>query len=236
MHRACIQQARRGGPLCPPSCTHETSPAQTKKAGDVDSSVLIGVHLWPIPFAVPLAQAGKPVPPKRRVLYCGQGAWALARFCAPWVPNAGEKEKNALPRERKAFGVSGFGTRGRQPAKAFFPFSPGNYLRCKKRAKAHTPRRAAIPGFLMDAPPTRARRVLALRSSVVPTGGGGASPGCFGQCRLACPQSNRSNRQRITRNRQAALSPSCVFFAVSAARRPGSLSRCVFCAARRGVF
>jgi len=29
---------------------------------------------------------------------------------------------------------------GSQPAKAFFSFSPGNCLRCKKRAKAHTPR------------------------------------------------------------------------------------------------
>jgi len=67
--------------------------------------------------------------------------WALARFCAPWVPNAGEKGKNALPRERRALGMGSFGTRGRsgQPARAFFSFSPGNCLRCKKRAKAHTP-------------------------------------------------------------------------------------------------
>jgi len=27
-----------------------------------------------------------------------RGAWALARFCAPWASNAGEKEKNALPK------------------------------------------------------------------------------------------------------------------------------------------
>ena len=39
--------------------------------------------------------------------------WALARFCAPCVSNAGEKEKNALPRGRKAFGMWGFGTTGR---------------------------------------------------------------------------------------------------------------------------
>jgi len=37
--------------------------------------------------------------------------------------------------------VRGLGTTGRgwQPAKAFFSFSPGNCLRCKKRAKAHSP-------------------------------------------------------------------------------------------------
>jgi len=69
--------------------------------------------------------------------------WALARFCAPWVPDAGEKGKNASSRERKAFGMWSFGTRGRsrQLAKAFFSFSPGNRLRCKKRAKPHTPAR-----------------------------------------------------------------------------------------------
>jgi len=79
--------------------------------------------------------------------------WALARFCAPWVPNAGEKGKNASSRERKAFGMWRFGTRSRQPARAFFSFSPGNCLRCKKRAKAHTPWRAAIRGFLIDVRP-----------------------------------------------------------------------------------
>jgi len=80
--------------------------------------------------------------------------WALARSCAPWVPEAGEKGKNALSGERKAFGMWSFGTRGRnrQPANAFFSFSPGRCLRCKKRAKAHTPRRAAIPGFLIGVP------------------------------------------------------------------------------------
>ena len=31
--------------------------------------------------------------------------WALARFCAPWVPDGGEKGKSALSRERKAFGM-----------------------------------------------------------------------------------------------------------------------------------
>ena len=36
--------------------------------------------------------------------------WALARFYAPWLSNAGEKEKNALPRERKAISLRGFGT------------------------------------------------------------------------------------------------------------------------------
>jgi len=82
------------------------------------------------------------------------GLWGLARFCAPWVPDAGEKEKNALPKERKALGARGFGTTGRgwQPAKAFFSFSPGKCLRGKKRAKAHTPRRAAVPAFLIDVP------------------------------------------------------------------------------------
>jgi len=81
--------------------------------------------------------------------------WALARFCAPWVPNAGEKEKNALPKGRKALGTRGFGTTGRgwHAAKAFLSFSPGNYLRGKKRAKAHTPRRATVLGFLIDVPP-----------------------------------------------------------------------------------
>jgi len=55
------------------------------------------------------------------------GAWALARFCAPWVSDAGEKEKNGLPREREAFALRRFGpkSRGRVPAKAFFSFSPG---------------------------------------------------------------------------------------------------------------
>jgi len=56
------------------------------------------------------------------------GLWALARFCAPWVPDAGEKGKNALPKGRKALGAWGFGTAGRgwQAAKAFFSFSPGS--------------------------------------------------------------------------------------------------------------
>ena len=78
--------------------------------------------------------------------------WALARFCAPWVSNAGEKGKNALPKERKALGARDSGTAGRcwQPARAFFSFSPGNWLRGKKRAKATPPPRAAIPGFLID--------------------------------------------------------------------------------------
>jgi len=78
--------------------------------------------------------------------------WALARFCAPWVPDAGEKEKNALPRERTMFALRRFTMKsgGRVPAEAFFSSSPGNCLRCKKRAKAHTSRRAAIPGFLID--------------------------------------------------------------------------------------
>jgi len=78
--------------------------------------------------------------------------WALARFCAPWVPYAGEKAKNALSRERKAFGLWSFGARGgsRRPARALFSFSPVNCLRCKKRAKAHAPRRVAIHGFLID--------------------------------------------------------------------------------------
>jgi len=34
---------------------------------------------------------------------------ALARFCAPWVSNAGEKEKNALSRGSEAFDVRSFG-------------------------------------------------------------------------------------------------------------------------------
>jgi len=72
------------------------------------------------------------------------GAWALARFCAPWVPNTGEKEKNALPKERKAVGARRLGTARRDwpLAKTFFSFSPGNCLRWKKRAKAHAPRSA----------------------------------------------------------------------------------------------
>jgi len=99
--------------------------------------------------------------------------WALARFCAPWVPDAGEKEKNALPKGRKALGLRGFGTTGRawQPAKAFFSFPPGNCLRSKKRAKAHTPRRAAIPGLLIDVPPGRLRWGYPRRSSAVSIGG-----------------------------------------------------------------
>jgi len=40
-----------------------------------------------------------------------------------------------------------------------------NCLRCKKRAKAHTPRRAAIPGFLIDVPPRRFWRGRLLRLS-----------------------------------------------------------------------
>ncbi len=54
--------------------------------------------------------------------------WALARFCAPWVSNAGEKEKNALPRERVALRLSALATAnwGRPAAKPFFSFSPGN--------------------------------------------------------------------------------------------------------------
>ena len=82
------------------------------------------------------------------------GAWALARFCAPWVPDAGEKGKNALSRSQKAFGMWSFGTRGRgwEPVKAFFSFSPGNCLRCKKRAKAHSPGALPSPGFLIDVP------------------------------------------------------------------------------------
>jgi len=54
--------------------------------------------------------------------------WALARFCGPWVSNAGEKEKNVLPREREAFALRRFGarSRGRVSGKAFFSFSPAN--------------------------------------------------------------------------------------------------------------
>ena len=96
--------------------------------------------------------------------------WALARFCAPWASNAGEKEKNALPKGRKALGLRGFGTTGRgwQAAKAFFSFSPGNCLRCKKRAKAHTPRRPVIPGFLIDVPPMPSREGGACRGTALP--------------------------------------------------------------------
>jgi len=113
------------------------------------------------------AQAGKPetVKEPRARSWRRPGPWALARFCAPWVPNAGEKGKNALSRERKAFGMSSFGTRGWSwpPAKAFFSFSPGNCLRCKKRAKAHTSRRAAITGFLIDVPQDDVGRVVGAR-------------------------------------------------------------------------
>ena len=90
-----------------------------------------------------LEDAGRRGPGCKRVgLEIDLGEWALARFCAPWVPNAGEKEKNALPRKRAAFGLRGFGTRSRRrvPARPFFSFSPGSCLRCKKRAKAHAPR------------------------------------------------------------------------------------------------
>ena len=102
-----------------------------------------------------VAQAGKPVPPRRlhprleSLCHQKQGAgvgsararrkpvvglevelgvWALARFCAPWVPSAGEKGKNALSGERKALGTWSFGTAGRGwlAAKTWFWFSPGN--------------------------------------------------------------------------------------------------------------
>jgi len=54
--------------------------------------------------------------------------WALARFCAPWVSNAGEKEKKAMPRERKAISLRSFGAvlGSWLEAKAFFSFSPAN--------------------------------------------------------------------------------------------------------------
>jgi len=76
----------------------------------------------------------------------------LARFCAPGVSTAGEKEKNEPSRGRKPFGARWMGATSEswQPARAFFSFSPGNCLRCKKRAEAHTLRRAAIRGFLID--------------------------------------------------------------------------------------
>jgi len=38
-HRPGSRRLCRGGSLCPPSCTHETSAAETKKADSVDSSV-----------------------------------------------------------------------------------------------------------------------------------------------------------------------------------------------------
>jgi len=106
------------------------------------------------------------------------GAWALARFCAPWVSNAGEKEKNALSRGRKAFGARWLGATSEswQPAKAFFSFSPGNCLRRKKCAKAHIPRRAAIPGFLIDVPPEGALGTSFLGRCVV-RGRGAGTPG-----------------------------------------------------------
>jgi len=50
-------------------------------------------------------------PCAKPILSEGRFAWALARFCAPWVSNAGEKEKNAVKK-------------GRQP-QAFFSFSLG---------------------------------------------------------------------------------------------------------------
>jgi len=72
-------------------------------------------------------------------LEIGWGAWALARFCAPWARDAGEKEKNALPRKRKVFVLRRFGTRGRSrlPAKAFFSFSPGNSVGGASRPALH---------------------------------------------------------------------------------------------------
>jgi len=39
-----------------------------------------------------------------------RGVWALARFCAPWVSNAGEKEKNVPPEGRKAASRRPLGT------------------------------------------------------------------------------------------------------------------------------
>jgi len=88
-------------------------------------------------------RVGRPAP--RR----GNGDALWHAFVHRVVPNAGEKEKNALPKGRKALGVRGFGTRGRgrQPAKAFFSFSPGNRLRRKKRAKAHSSPARCRPGF-----------------------------------------------------------------------------------------
>jgi len=53
-----------------------------------------------------------------------RGAWALARFCAPWVSNAGEKEKNALPRRGMVLRQCLLGTTsgvGGQPRHSF-PF------------------------------------------------------------------------------------------------------------------
>jgi len=57
------QEPESGRHRGPPSCTHETSAAETKKADDVDSSVLVGVHTWPSPFGISLAQAFQPVLP-----------------------------------------------------------------------------------------------------------------------------------------------------------------------------
>jgi len=82
------------------------------------------------------------------------GAWALARFCAPWVSNAGEKEKNALPKRRQAFDARSLGTTGRswQAAKAFFSFSPGNSFAVQEARQSPQPRPAAIQGFFIDVP------------------------------------------------------------------------------------
>jgi len=73
--------------------------------------------------------------------------WALARFCAPWVPDAGEKGKNALDKSRKAFGAPGFGTTSRswQPAKAILFLLAWQFFAVPKACQS--PRARCQPGF-----------------------------------------------------------------------------------------
>jgi len=67
---------------------------------------------------------------------------ALARFCAPWGPNAGEKEKNALPRELKAISPRRFGAAlgfDREPRHSF-PSRPASDCGAKSVPKPTTTR------------------------------------------------------------------------------------------------
>jgi len=155
--RGGIPQPCRGRSPCPPPAAHRRTTARSCRGDAVRRPKHRLESLCHQPPAVrrgleSLRLCGKPLVG----LKIDRGAWALARFCAPWVSDAGEKEKNALPRERDAFALRPLGARrrGRVSAKAFFSFSPGNCLQCKKRAKAHALRSALSSGFLIDVPPT----------------------------------------------------------------------------------
>jgi len=80
---------------------------------------------------------------------------ALARSCAPWGPDAGEKEKNALPRGHKAFRYAALWDEEAElgAGQGILFLLAWQLFAVQKACQSPHPRRAGVPGFLMDMPP-----------------------------------------------------------------------------------